>query len=237
MVVPFWTPITPLTGSFLHADPHQNGLLFAQIATMLGVSKGRKVDEDYSMTVDAGSRCGDDDIQQVVALAGQSPAAGIQAIEVLQTRYPDDPRLHFLRGSLLIGQRRHIAAHAALSRAVELDPGMVIARFQLGFFELTSGEVDASRQTLAPLLDLPDSHYLKQFALGLNSLVHDRFAECVDHLRRGQSLNQENVPLNRDMELIIGKCQELAGSAPSTDEDFSATSLMLRTPGVGQRLN
>ena len=23
MVVPFWTPITPLTGSLLHADPHQ----------------------------------------------------------------------------------------------------------------------------------------------------------------------------------------------------------------------
>jgi hypothetical protein len=22
MVVPFWTPITPLTGSLLHADPH-----------------------------------------------------------------------------------------------------------------------------------------------------------------------------------------------------------------------
>lgn len=22
MVVPFWTPITPLSGSFLHADPH-----------------------------------------------------------------------------------------------------------------------------------------------------------------------------------------------------------------------
>jgi TnpA family transposase len=32
MVVPFWTPITPLTGSFLHADPHRriNDALLSQ---------------------------------------------------------------------------------------------------------------------------------------------------------------------------------------------------------------
>ena len=189
------------------------------------------------MTNVPGQRCSDEAIQQVVAIAGQDAGAGIRAADALLVQFPDDARLHFLKGSLLIGQRRHIAAHAALVRAVELDPGFAIARFQLGFFELTSGEVEASRQTLAPLLELPDTHYLKLFALGLDSLVHDRFAECIERLRQGQALNQENLPLNRDMDLIIGKCQELVGPSQTSGDDVSATSLLLRSPGVGQRLN
>lgn len=189
------------------------------------------------MTATTDGQCTVDRIQHVVSIAGQDPAAGVQAAEVAIADYPADARLHFLKGSLLIGLRQHFAAHAALTRAVELDPGFIIARFQLGFFELTSGEVDASRATLAPLLDLQDDHYLKQFALGLDSLVHDRFAECIERLRRGQVLNHENEPLNRDMELIIGKCRDLVGPAQSGDDDVSATSLLLRAPGLGSWLN
>ena len=34
MVVPFWTPITPLAGSFLHADPHRDGT-FTEKGTLI----------------------------------------------------------------------------------------------------------------------------------------------------------------------------------------------------------
>jgi hypothetical protein len=43
MVVPFWTPITPLTGSLLHADPH--------------TAEGIETVDDLSMAIRAGIDC------------------------------------------------------------------------------------------------------------------------------------------------------------------------------------
>ncbi|MDR3438078.1 tetratricopeptide repeat protein [Telmatospirillum sp.] len=181
--------------------------------------------------------CDAERIGQILAIAAQDAASGVQAIDAALAQFPDDPRLHFLKGSLLIGLRRHIGAHAELTRAVDLDPHYAIARFQLGFFELTSGEADAARATLAPLLDLPEGHYLRHFAQGLDSLVRDRFDECIASLRAGQRANVENEPLNRDMELIIEKCRGLVSPADSAYDEISATSLLLRSPGFGSKLH
>jgi len=181
--------------------------------------------------------CDAERIQQILMIAGQDAALGVQAIDGALVEFPDDPRLHFLKGSLLIGLRRHIAAHTELTRAVEIDPEYAIARFQLGFFELTSGEADTARTTLAPLLDLPDGHYLRHFAQGLDSLVRDQFDECIASLRAGQRANRENEPLNRDMALIIEKCQGLATPPESAFDEISATSLLLRSSSFGSKLH
>jgi tetratricopeptide (TPR) repeat protein len=191
------------------------------------------------MNVQAWQRCDDAQIRQILDIAAQDAAAGVRAIDALLAQWPGDARLHFLKGSLLIGLRRHIMAHAALTRAIEIDPDYVLARFQLGFFELTSGEAEAALATLAPLMDLPQGHYLRHFAQGLDDLVYDRFDSCIVNLRAGQAANGENEPLNRDMELIVQKCAGLERStAPETAADeISATSLLLRSTGLGGRLH
>ena len=51
--------------------------------------------------------------------------------------------------------------------AVALAPDFLIARYQLGFFELTSGEVDNALATWGPLLRLPEDNYLRQFVEGM----------------------------------------------------------------------
>ncbi|RZA18364.1 MAG: hypothetical protein EOP02_20240, partial [Proteobacteria bacterium] len=66
----------------------------------------------------------------VKALQG-SDADDLAAVDRLAARYPADPRLHFMRGSILAGRKKPIEAHAALSRAVELAPDFHIARYQL----------------------------------------------------------------------------------------------------------
>lgn len=184
------------------------------------------------MTQETAQLCDDTRLSEIVAAAGVDPDAAIAAIDAALSTWPDDHRLHFLKGSLMIGLKRFIGAHSAMGKAVALAPDFAIARFQLGFFELTSGEPDAARSTWLPLkAQLPAEHWMLSFVDGLEHLAADQFAECIMALRTGIERNTENLPLNADMGLIIEKCAELLGSeadatVPGTDE-ISATSFLL----------
>ncbi|MEM9584748.1 MAG: tetratricopeptide repeat protein [Pseudomonadota bacterium] len=174
--------------------------------------------------------CDDIALQGIVDLMNAEDPAANQNLDELLQQFPEDPRLHFMRGSILVGEGQHIDAHASLSRAVELAPDFNIARFQLGFFQLTSGEAEAALQTLEPLdAQLEEGHYLRLFALGLRYLIEDQFENAVQALEAGIARNQENAPLNRDMGLIIEECRPIISklNAVSEDTSVSETSLVL----------
>jgi tetratricopeptide (TPR) repeat protein len=171
--------------------------------------------------------CSDEEIEQLLSAMSANAPDDLALAERLIEAWPEDPRLHFLRGSMLAGRSRPIEAHAALRRAVELAPDFALARFQLGFFELTSGEPMRALATWQPLADLPTDHYLAHFTAGLRYLVEDRFAETIAALEAGIAVNLENVPLNRDMQLIIDQCQGLSSKEPSAEPETSATSFLL----------
>jgi len=144
-------------------------------------------------------------------------------------RYPEDARLHFLRGSVLASIGRPIEAMPALKKAVQLAPEFAIARFQLGFFQLTSGEAADALATWGPLALLPGDHYLRLFVGGLTRLIRDEFEEAAELLQAGIAANQENLPLNNDMRMIAEQVAQLIkGDGDGADEESaSATSLLL----------
>lgn len=178
-------------------------------------------DPEYSL-------CGDDVMGQLVVEVGADADGALDRVELLLAEFPFDPRLHFLKGSLLVGLKRFVGAHLAMSRALEIAPDYDLARFQLGFFELTSGEADAALRTWAPLdHSLAPGHWMRHFVEGLRALAEDRFADCVAALRAGIAANDENLPLNGDMELIIAECEKLGegeGSQPDDRGDEGAVS-------------
>jgi tetratricopeptide (TPR) repeat protein len=174
-------------------------------------------------------------MQRILADAEADSTWGVEAIDRALIDHPLDPRLQFLKGSLLIGLKRFVEAHDALSRAIEIAPDFALARFQLGFFELTSGEAEGALETWRPLHGLPTGHWLLSFVQGLEHLIADRFEACIAALRQGIAENTENLPLNHDMELIIEKCWELLAPQPDAElagGEVSATSLLLRSTGV-----
>jgi tetratricopeptide (TPR) repeat protein len=170
--------------------------------------------------------CSDEEMVQLLQAMQSDASDELMLAERLIDAYPEDARLHFLRGSLLAGSGRPIEAHASLRRAVALAPDLALARFQLGFFELTSGEAARALATWEPLDTLPEDHYLAHFVKGLRHLIADRFAEAVAALEAGIAVNQENLPLNRDMQLIVGECAGLAGRGPAAPVEASATSFL-----------
>lgn len=175
--------------------------------------------------------CGDAELQDVMAMIHGDDRDGMIRLDRLLARFDGDPRLHFLRGSMLASIGRPIEALAALKRAVELAPDFAIARFQLGFFQLTSGEAVDALTTWGPIALLPEGHYLRFFVGGLTHLIRDEFPETVARLREGMAVNDENPALNHDMQLIIDKVAEVQSQPATTDQPegavASATSFLL----------
>lgn len=174
--------------------------------------------------------CNDSELQTLIAAIQGDDMGDLPEVDRLLARFPDDPRLHFMRGSILAGRQQPILAHHALARAVELAPDFHLARYQLGFFELTSGEADHALATWGPLLRLAEDNYLRCFVEGLIHLVRDEFDGAIAEMEKGIALNQENEPLNNDIRLLLAECHKLAtGGPPAADgeSDLSATSLLL----------
>ncbi|HEY0959828.1 MAG TPA: hypothetical protein VGE05_11245 [Novosphingobium sp.] len=156
----------------------------------------------------------------------QDEQEGIAQLDELVDRFRDDARLHFLKGSMMAGHKDYAGARKAMRRAVDLAPDFAIARFQLGFLLLTSGEPWAAQEAWGPLHALPKGHYLLDFVHGLGHLIQDEFANAIVELERGIEANQENLPLNKDMRLIIDeiRLRDLAGNDRGPDENSTVSS-------------
>ncbi|WEK46114.1 MAG: hypothetical protein P0Y56_13980 [Candidatus Andeanibacterium colombiense] len=173
--------------------------------------------------------CGDEEMAGLMEALQKDDTTDLAEVDRLLQRFANDPRLHFMRGSILAGQQQPLEAHSALMRAVQLAPEFHIARYQLGFFELTSGEVDRALSTWGPLQRLPADFYLRKFVDGLIHLVRDEFDEALTLMREGLALNRENEPLNNDIRLLMRECEKLPHGAKASGEesDLSATSMLL----------
>ncbi|SFG54160.1 hypothetical protein SAMN05518801_1487 [Novosphingobium sp. CF614] len=168
----------------------------------------------------------------LVTLVDSDEVAGLVRLRDLLVVWPGDPRLHFLDGSLKASNRDYAAGATAMRRALDIAPDYQLARFQLGFLQLTSGEPFAAQESWGPLFGLSKGNYLRVFVEGLCHMIRDEFSEATVLLEQGIALNSEILPLNRDMELILaelhdrdrpGGTGEAAGQEP-----VSATQMLLR---------
>lgn len=171
--------------------------------------------------------CDDRQMADLIEAIGGDDSNDLEKIDRLLVAFPEDPRLHFMRGSALAGKQRAIEAHQSLQHAVDLAPDFAVARYQLGFFELTSGEAEKALSTWGPLLRLPRDHYLRRFVEGMVNLIRDEFHAAIDEFEAGMAINEENAPMNRDIGLLVGECRKLLQGATPEDGNASATSFLL----------
>src|SRR5262245_17278322 len=104
--------------------------------------------------------CSDVVLEELVREMQTGAGDPVERVKTLLDEFPQDGRLHFLHGSQLVQAGRLIEGHASLKQAVALAPDFPIARFQLGLFQLTSGEAANALDTFGRLDALPDGHYL-----------------------------------------------------------------------------
>ena len=132
------------------------------------------------------------------------------------TRGDASEQTHFLLGSeyAQIGLIDQACQH--LQRAIDLNPEFAIARFQLGLLHLTNAQPQEALVTWSALSALGSEHPLQAFHLGMQHLIRDEFADCLQHLERGIALNADNPALNTNMQFIIERVKGLLGDPAQT---------------------
>lgn len=164
--------------------------------------------------------CPDGPLAEAVQILQASDEQGLAKIAVLLSQYPADPRLHFLQGSVHAGQQRYEEGRQAMRHAIAIAPGYELARFQLGFLELTSGLATEAIDTWLPFADLPAESPFRLLSAGLGCLARDDFEECDRLLRLGIAANNEHPLINGDMQLIL---DEISGKlAPPVAHEQAA---------------
>lgn len=180
----------------------------------------------------AKSMASDAELGELIEEIGADDENDLAAVEALLNKFSEDPRLHFMKGSILAGRGRAIEAHASMSEAVNIAPGYALARYQLGFFEMTSGEAERALSTWGPLLAAGEDNYLRKFVEGMTHLIRDEFGDAIERFQQGIALNSENEPMNNDIHILIAECRKLekkSAQAPESadDDEVSATALIL----------
>lgn len=156
-----------------------------------------------------GLLCPEDELATLVAQFQHDDDGGLAKLADLLRSWPLDPRLYFLQGSILAGQQRYDEGRRAMARAIEIAPDYALARFQLGFLDLTSGRALDAVAVWTPLVELSDDDPLRMLAEGLMSLASDRFADARRLLSRGMALNTAVPLINADMQLILDQIADL----------------------------
>lgn len=171
------------------------------------------------------------DAEELLHLALNASAQGkhedaISSLKRAVTLAPKEGRIHYLLGAEHAQIGLYDRAVEEMARAVELDPSLDTARFQLGLLHITSGRVEPAEKAWKPLDNLGQEHPLRLFKTGLLHLARDEFAQCVELLKKGITLNRVNPALNNDMQRVVGDVEKHLQTAAATTKlaDTKATT-------------
>jgi tetratricopeptide (TPR) repeat protein len=147
-----------------------------------------------------------------LAIAASDRDQPERAIELLKRAIaanPADARAHHLLGAEHAQLGLFERAAEEMQRAIELDPELDAARFQLGLLQLSSRQPQSAEATWQALERLGDVHFYVLFKNGLLHLARDEFADAARCLRAGLEANRTLEPLNRDMQGMLAQVEAL----------------------------
>ena len=111
---------------------------------------------------------------------------------------------HFLIGSEYAAQGQMDKAEAAIANSVLLDPGLHIARYQLGLLQFSSGRAAAALVTWQPIMQLQGEQGLPDFVRGFAALAQDQIDEAKAYFAAGLAVPDVNPAVAGDIQKILG---------------------------------
>lgn len=148
----------------------------------------------------------------------------IQYLKDAAAKSPANAKVRFLLGAEHAQIGLLDRAQEDMAAALEFDPDLVPARFQLGLLFLVRARLEEASAAWKPLDALPETDAYLHFKRGLESLVRDDFERCQEEIARGLALNTSNAPLNRDMQKIIDQVAARQTTPPADASGAEATS-------------
>ncbi len=90
-----------------------------------------------------------------------------------------------------------------MQRAVELEPTLWTAHFQLGLLFLSQSLIQEAKNAWEPLIELGPEAYLYHFAVGCMQLIDEKTEDALESFAIGVNMNDDNPALNRDIGNIV----------------------------------
>jgi tetratricopeptide (TPR) repeat protein len=172
---------------------------------------------DFQSTIDAAVKASQaDDSETALKLLGK-------ACEL----HPGSGLAHFLIGSEYAYLGRLDQAEASFASAVLLEPSLVLARYQLGLLQFSSGRAATALLTWQPLLELPDDEPYPHFVKGFACLAQDQFDEAEGHYHRGLAHVKDNRALAGDIEQVLLGIRKITEAGKSPPSEGESTHLLV----------
>jgi tetratricopeptide (TPR) repeat protein len=158
---------------------------------------------------------------------GHRHDAAIDYLKRAVQEFPRSAKAHYLLGAEHAQIGLYERAAAEMKQAIQLDPTLSVAQFQLGLLQLTTGHAQEAEIAWQPLDRLARHDPLYLFKSGLLHLIRDELPACIQALEQGIANNSANEPLNDDMRRVLNDLQERTAAAQGTHGEpapFSRTS-------------
>lgn len=112
-------------------------------------------------------------------------------------------RFHYMLGAEYAELSMFDRAIEYIAKAVELNPEIKEASFQLGLLYAMKNDMDQAKAAWDRLDDLGAEHYLYLFKSAILLADTAEFAVAMEAMKKGLSLNTANPALNSDMTKLL----------------------------------
>ena len=169
------------------------------------------------------------ELQQLAlnASATNDSASALGYLKEAVSRADATATAHYLLGAEYAQIKMYERAIGEMEAGIALDPGLSVARLQLGMLWLGADQPLRASEVLLPLEELGNGDPLSRFGAGLRHLVAEDLNAALRCLGEGVELNSVNPALNNDMRSIMRHIEStLAGGvvpgAPAAVEPDAA---------------
>ncbi len=129
----------------------------------------------------------------------------LRALDLMEKRNPDDPRLDLNRGQVYAIQSRFDPALESLRKSIAKHPGNALAHFELGKLLYQSNDLPAAKKALleAVRLEKKNPQYLQK--LGAVCLALREVDEAIARLERAAALDPNSSQINYSLGQAYGR--------------------------------
>jgi tetratricopeptide (TPR) repeat protein len=152
-----------------------------------------------------------------------------RAFELLKegVRREDSSRFNYMLGAMYAELRMFSKAIDHINRALEIDPSLRPAAFQLGLLHAVSGNDEQARKAWSSLDRLSEDDELVAYRDALVDYMDGNRLQAIDKMQNALLGPKSNVPLMNDMQAILNgwiKSDQTLPEDGTTEKDSSVES-------------
>lgn len=145
----------------------------------------------------------------------------------------DDASIQFLLAAEYAEIGLHDRAVEGMKRALQINPGLEIARFQLGLVHYAKGQISDAAEAWEPLDQLDDKHSLRLFKSALLNIAGADYGSAIPLLEKALTAEPAIPALRSDISRLLDNAREQQKSTASSDDVSPGHALLHRYGNTG----